>query len=301
MCIIAYKPKGEKLPNRKTLQNCYDNNPDGAGFMYDYKGEVRIEKGFMTSESFFTALEKLERKIDIKSISLVLHFRIGTQGANDKKNCHPFPISNNSIDLCATKISAHVGLAHNGIIPTFSKALEKHFSDTHLFVRDFASLIMKTPQYYLDEGIVKALDVIAQSKLAILSNDGYVQLIGSFEQHEGIFYSNSTYKENYSNLYRSAGYGAMYGDWGDEWYTDDGEEGRYKHLMPVEEGMWFIDEDGMPFEITEYDTYFLDEEGALFFDDYESGDMLFVADNVGLRTPEGAPVQYNPDKCCYFF
>ena len=44
MCIIAIKPAGVKLPADTTLENCWYNNPDGAGFMYAAGGTVHIQR-----------------------------------------------------------------------------------------------------------------------------------------------------------------------------------------------------------------------------------------------------------------
>ena len=46
MCVICYKPKGIAFPEERILQNCFDNNPDGAGFMWPENGKVHIRKGF---------------------------------------------------------------------------------------------------------------------------------------------------------------------------------------------------------------------------------------------------------------
>ena len=50
MCIIAIKPIGIKMPNIKTIENCWYNNPDGAGFMYAKESNVYIEKGLYEVE-----------------------------------------------------------------------------------------------------------------------------------------------------------------------------------------------------------------------------------------------------------
>ena len=45
MCIIVAKKRGLQLPGKETLRNCFNYNSDGAGLMYNYGGEVHIEKG----------------------------------------------------------------------------------------------------------------------------------------------------------------------------------------------------------------------------------------------------------------
>lgn len=219
MCVIAVKEKGVDFPSWETLENCYKNNSDGAGFMYVHKGKVKIMKGFMSFKSLEIALKKVKKTIDVKNTPMVFHFRISTQGKIDGKNCHPFPITSNIDDITATRITTDVGLAHNGVISlTSSYRRDIPYSDTVLFVRDYASLIIDNPQYYKSEKNVTLLDRLADSKLAILSNDGHIELIGKFEETEdGMKYSNSSYQPRnfgfYSyDMYNDYGWDSMYGD-----------------------------------------------------------------------------------------
>ena len=48
MCIAIYKP-ADKILSQETLNECYDSNPDGAGFMYAQDKKLHIEKGFFLS------------------------------------------------------------------------------------------------------------------------------------------------------------------------------------------------------------------------------------------------------------
>src|SRR5690606_3641678 len=116
MCIIAVKPVGVKMPAMATIENCWYNNNDGAGFMYDAGGTVHIEKGFMSLKSLKDALKQLEKSIDIISTPIVLHFRITTHGETSPGNCHPFPVTEKLPLLQMTKSKASLAVAHNGII-----------------------------------------------------------------------------------------------------------------------------------------------------------------------------------------
>ena len=86
MCIAIYKPEG-KIISKATLQECYDSNPDGAGFMYNQSKKLHIEKGFFSFDSFYDAYKKHENK------QAVIHFRIKTHGKIDTANCHPFSMA----------------------------------------------------------------------------------------------------------------------------------------------------------------------------------------------------------------
>ena len=91
MCIIAYKPLNVAFPEEYILHNCFDNNDDGAGFMYAFNGEVHIHKGYETFEKFMAALNKA-RAITGDKVPYVMHFRIATQGY-ERTMTHPFPLS----------------------------------------------------------------------------------------------------------------------------------------------------------------------------------------------------------------
>ena len=95
MCIILHKPSNIQLPNISTLETCFQNNSDGAGFMYQHDNSVYIQKGFMTFKSLITALDQLQQKINIINTNLMIHFRLASHGHITSGNTHPFPITNN--------------------------------------------------------------------------------------------------------------------------------------------------------------------------------------------------------------
>jgi len=81
MCIILHEPANTELPDISTLETCFSNNSDGAGFMYQHDNQVHIQKGFMTFNSLITALNQLQQqKINITNINLTIHFRLASHG-----------------------------------------------------------------------------------------------------------------------------------------------------------------------------------------------------------------------------
>ena len=52
MCIAIAKPIGVEIPNDDILTNCFNNNPDGAGFAFNHNNEVVIRKGYMKLKDF---------------------------------------------------------------------------------------------------------------------------------------------------------------------------------------------------------------------------------------------------------
>src|SRR3990170_9056739 len=113
MCIMIAKNK-DLILKEKILKNCFNNNPDGAGFCVENEDKsFTIEKGFFSFESFYSAFQPHETK------KALLHFRIRTHGDTDIENCHPFEVSDTIV------------FAHNGIISNVPT--NKNKSDTRVF------------------------------------------------------------------------------------------------------------------------------------------------------------------------
>ena len=104
MCVILVKERGIEIPTKGVLESCWKRNPDGAGFMFNDCDKVVIMKGFMTFEEFYLRLQTANDFYHLKEKGLVIHFRIATSGLKDKGNCHPYPISNDNLDLRKLRI-----------------------------------------------------------------------------------------------------------------------------------------------------------------------------------------------------
>lgn len=174
MCIAIYKPEGYTLLP-ETLETCWDNNPDGAGFMYAEKNKLIIVKGLMSFVEFLTAYTPHENK------QLVLHFRIATHGKTNQENTHPFSISKN------------LGLIHNGIINKVTCDINKDMSDTWHFIEKY----IKPFQEYCFHPQFKELieDFIGHNKFILLNNFGeytiYNESSGSWNTN--CWFSNQSY------------------------------------------------------------------------------------------------------------
>src|SRR5271157_2760341 len=191
MCIIIYKPKDVKIPYDR-LSTCFENNSDGAGFMYADGRYVRVDKGHMTMTVLTTALKLLETHIDTTATPMVIHFRTATHGDKTAGNTHPFILSKQIDHLLNVDACGDTGVAHNGMIhglPT-----DKHLSDTMLFIKsimaDFSFKRLKQPA-------IKALiELSTNSKWAIMHKSGEVLLYGGqWVKDDGCFYSNTGYLE----------------------------------------------------------------------------------------------------------
>lgn len=192
MCLIAVKDKGKKLPDRKKLENGYDNNSDGVGIavLKPNKNLVYIKKDFKNFEEFYSWAVF---NVDIDDISII-HFRFATSGKTDVGNRHPFPITHNKQLLRKEELYTRYVLAHNGVISDYSKDKGK-FSDTQKFIMD----IIADLKYKINALSVQKLikQYINGDRLAIIdATTRNLILIGDFEEKDGILWSNSGYSYN---------------------------------------------------------------------------------------------------------
>lgn len=236
MCIIAYKPLNVAFPEEAILQNCFDNNSDGAGFMYAWNDHVYIQKGYSTFKGFMEALNKVRLKTG-DNVPFVMHFRIATQGY-EKCMTHPFPLSGNIKNLKRLKVETNIGVAHNGIIDITSDG-SKDYSDTMLFITDFLVNIIRSYDWYKDERTKKLIEnLIVGSRLAILDKKGHCELMGKgWVEEYGCYFSNSTY--SYKRYAYGGGGTSCYGRglW-DDYYGDVDDDGLYYWDYKVRMWKW---------------------------------------------------------------
>ncbi len=188
MCVIVIKKAGIKIPD--TLKMCWDNNPDGAGFMYADGKKVYIQKGFMKWKHFNNAIKNL--KINTTKIPMVFHFRITTHGGTSQGNTHPFPISVDIKDLKKLKNRVDVGVCHNGIISGYGK---KTISDTMDYIQRQLVPIQKLQKnFYNNPLIMDIIDKAIDSKMVFMDYKGNIKTIGQFIEDKNIKYSNDSFK-----------------------------------------------------------------------------------------------------------
>lgn len=221
MCIIAYKPEGLNFPNKATLKSCFENNPDGGGYMFAAGGCVHIVKGLMSFSAFYKSLKATRAKYG-DAIPYVLHFRISTQAGTTADCTHPFPVSANMDKLRKLQLACNIGIAHNGIIHLTSTGYSKSitYNDTMLFITDYLSLIIRGKDYYKDNNTLLLIERLTDSRLAILDGSGHCELIGKgWTEDGGIYYSNTSYK-SYKPFKASKGGGSLFSLWDDSAYDD---------------------------------------------------------------------------------
>lgn len=194
MCVIAVKPKNVELPSDEYIQNMWDTNKDGAGFMYTKDNKVVISKGFMVFEDFKRALDTLKQEVDLVETPLIMHFRITTHGGTSPENTHPFPISENKEHLRALDLTCNLAMAHNGVISSVPR--EDDMSDTQIYVRDIVTPLAKleSEMSFLEKYKTLISTTISTSRLAFLDNKGNISTFGNFTEENGVLYSNMLFK-----------------------------------------------------------------------------------------------------------
>lgn len=275
MCIIAIKPAGVKMPATATIENMWYNNNDGAGLMYAAGGTVHIEKGFMALKDFKTALNRLEKSIDVTNTPMVLHFRITTHGGTSAGNTHPFPVTEKLPLLQMTKYKAPLAVAHNGTIDI--RPSKKDVSDTmEYIINQLAPLYQLRRDFYRQPAGKKLVYNFIKSKMAFLDGTGRIETIGDFiEDKDGMLYSNTSYKA------RTIYYNWDLGNYGTEWYNS--KYGKYMSWLTEDDG--YIVSEG---SLMSADYHLTDKQGKLYRYDIDA-DVAIPIDGT-LFNHAGRPI-----------
>ena len=200
MCIIVHRPPDVNISYDK-LENCWDNNDDGAGLMWARNKRICVQKGIMEFKNFIKHYEAAPKNVDI-----FLHFRIRTHGLASKEMTHPH------------KINKGIWMMHNGVINNLGNDIE---SDSH----HFAQMLKPLSAYDLIQDSFSELIgklIGSYNKIVILNNSGKFSIInkGEWKEHEGCLYSNMGYtKRTISYPTRYAGYAGAE-DW-DYYYKEE--------------------------------------------------------------------------------
>lgn len=174
MCIAIWKPQGIEL-TEETLANCWNRNPDGAGFMYSENNKLHVVKGLMSYDEFVAAYAPHSDK------NAALHFRIATHGGVNPENTHPFQI-HDDLAMVHNGIISNVKIHDNGRSDTW------HF--TELYLKKFHTM-WKEPEF---QDLVESY--IGHSKLILMDNTGEVKIykenLGKWDSD--CWFSNTSYE-----------------------------------------------------------------------------------------------------------
>lgn len=187
MCIIVIQPIKKDI-DRQTLENCFTNNPDGAGYMFTDNKQLIVKKGYFTFDSFYQVYKKDWIMAGDQS-PFILHFRIATHGVLDKTNCHPHRLNDN------------LAFVHNGIFNNVKKLKAKDSkSDTMRAAIIFKQL---SPNWFYKQSLrilVKAFFEAENSRGAFMDNHGQYWITDkeNWYKKNKIWYSNESF-ENYND------------------------------------------------------------------------------------------------------
>ena len=256
MCIIAFSRINQELPDRETMHTMWENNPDGAGFMYALNNKVHIRKGFMTFDELITAIDELP--IDTKAVPFAIHFRIGTHGGNTPQNTHPFPVTRKVKHMRTLSYDCDLAFMHNGIIHSV-ELIKKSISDTMEYGRQIlADLYDLDKEFYKRKSLqILIEESINGSRMLFVNGKGEFELLGDWIEHDGIMYSNNSFKSYKIPKATSKFWSSSYnGCGGYSWTKDDGYLsdgfGDFKNLkMPA------INVDDFKEEIEEKTLYYI--------------------------------------------
>ncbi|MCD7740503.1 MAG: hypothetical protein LUH11_04055 [Candidatus Gastranaerophilales bacterium] len=186
MCIAIVKPQGTTISD-KYLENCFENNNDGAGIAYSKDGKLFIIKGIFDEAKFIKIVRNAEK---LAQGDMLIHCRISTSGLTDKNNCHPHIVNNNLV------------MIHNGIL-NIEVPKNSIVSDTVIFIENYLKYLKK--DFVKDNAIMKLIETFIgkSNKFAFLNNNGESFICnkdaGIIEN--GIWYSNDSFSYNFLDFY----------------------------------------------------------------------------------------------------
>lgn len=190
MCIAILNT--EQTLDKHVFENCWHNNPDGAGIAFIKNGKVCIAKEMDDVDRFYRTYAAIRRW---NTLPVILHFRVATSGRINLENCHPFEVTDGLV------------MAHNGILNHVNPTRKR--SDTLIFIRE---ILRKLPKSFLHNVAIERLlgAFIGDSKLVFLDRQGRYHIIneqhGHWDQGQLNWFSNYSYTDNERFGLRSMGY-----------------------------------------------------------------------------------------------
>lgn len=180
MCIAILQTQSRKKPlKKKMMETCWENNPDGMGFVYNKDNSLFYFHELEDFDTFYDVYRSC-RLENPESIFLI-HFRWATHGGNRVELCHPFFVSD------------EVAFIHNGVLDV--DGIPKSESDTSWFNK---SILQKLPDgWYDNDGIFSLIESFADaSKLAFIRHDGTYRIVNEELGHwvSGVWFSNKGYE-----------------------------------------------------------------------------------------------------------
>jgi hypothetical protein len=231
MCVICFKPVGKERPGLELLKEMETRNRDGMGYMFPLDGKV-VGRKFLDLEKMWGELKEFP-----KDKPLVLHFRLATHGETGLPGCHPFPFPiGKREDLFMSRWRGMMGVMHNGVITGYGekksyyqgewdpveRAYKKETKDKELKLSDTQEFLVhlalnkgiRNRVTQLDAATLRMIEMTTLDRWAWMNANGKVRMLGSWEQKDGLWFSNLTWvpivvkkeeRERYSYPYYERG------------------------------------------------------------------------------------------------
>jgi glutamine amidotransferase len=193
MCLLVVASPNS-TPRKKDLECASCNNPHGFGFAVITPNGIVTGRGMSSKKIIKQFLEVRKQYPDSYAM---FHARYATHGVKNEDNCHPFRVPN----------THDTYLAHNGILDINISAGDRR-SDTRIFAED--TLPAMGGVTALDDDHVWAMvsKWSLGSKIAIFTLDPdaketcyIINESSGFWDNEGMWWSNSTYKQSTWSTY----------------------------------------------------------------------------------------------------
>jgi len=194
MCLAIHVPAGQVIAE-EYLINAARNNPDGCGYAFTRNGAIVTRK--------YDAIEAMLPQYRADSLrhgaasTFLIHFRIATHGAINKRNTHPHAMRDGGT------------LIHNGMLDI--PELPDGESDSRYFAREVVGRLPADWQY--DTVLVGMVQryIGAGNKIAMLWPNGASLILNEAggKWAGGVWYSNTSYLAPVYSL-------AAYDHWSDD-------------------------------------------------------------------------------------
>jgi hypothetical protein len=193
--ILISQPTNPSLSDA-WVNDLYDFNPDGVGFMYfdPVKKKTTVRKLIGTKAEVLA----LYREVEALKVTFVAHFRQTTHGLTNLANCHPYEVAEDT------------HLVHNGILALGYQGEDPAFSDTFYFIKNQIKPLLEvmTVQQAFSPAMCAIMGAaIGNNRFCAIDSEGTISIVNEQQWHdwEGILLSNTYAISNHKGISPTAG------------------------------------------------------------------------------------------------
>jgi predicted glutamine amidotransferase len=186
MCIAIVCDSGK--PTLEQLKNSEITNHDGGGIAWVEGGKVHWKKNISAQEIYQIS--------QAKDLPQLIHFRLASVGGINPYLCHPFPVTITADPELEGEADAV--LIHNGGYTNWNKMLMDLITIHKIVPRGPISDTRVMAMFAAHVGNTEVLQYFDE-KIAVLKKDKTTEIykIDSWILENGMYFSNSTYKNTY--------------------------------------------------------------------------------------------------------